>query len=96
MRFFNEIYLKATPPADNPAVEDERRRVIVETIEAIRPEVLEHGGDLELVAVKGPRVEVRLSGRCRTCGRSGQTLGDIRHRLTTALAAPVMVAQIPA
>ena len=96
VRFFNETYLKAAPPADNPAAEDERLQVIVETIEAMRPDVRAHGGDLQLVAVKGPRVEVRLSGRCRTCARAGQTLGDIRRKLTKALAAPVMVARMPA
>ena len=96
VRFFHETYLKATAPADHPGAEDDRLRIIVDTLNAIRPEVLAHGGDVELVAVKGPRIEVRLSGQCRRCARAGQTLGDIRHKLATALAAPVMVARISA
>ena len=46
VRFFNETYLKAAPPADNPAAEDERLQVIVETIEAMRPDVRAHGGGI--------------------------------------------------
>jgi Fe-S cluster biogenesis protein NfuA len=57
----------------------------------VRPNVQADGGDLELVAVRGDRIEVRLSGKCRTCAMAGQTLGGLRRRLIQALGEPVMV-----
>jgi sugar phosphate isomerase/epimerase/Fe-S cluster biogenesis protein NfuA len=96
VRFFNEIYLKSKPALDHPCSEDERLRLIVETIEGIRPAVQADGGDLELVAVNGPRVEVRLTGKCRFCAHTGQTLGGIRRKLTQALDMPVMVVPLAA
>ncbi len=39
-------------------------------IETIRPTLAEHGGDVELVAVAPPRVEVRFTGACTSCPAS--------------------------
>ena len=71
--------------------EDQRLRLIASTIEALRPTVQRDGGDLELVAVKGICVEVRLSGQCLNCALAGQTLGGVRRKLMEALDTPVMV-----
>ena len=71
--------------------EDQRLRLIASTIEALRPTVQRDGGDLELVAVKGSRVEVRLSGPCLSCALAGQTLGGVRRKLMEVLDTPVMV-----
>ena len=71
--------------------EDETLRIIAETIEASRPAIQADGGDIEFVALRGPRVEVRLTGKCLTCALAGQTLGGIRRKLMQALDRPVMV-----
>ncbi len=71
--------------------EDERLRIIADTIAEVRPTIQADGGDIELLAVRGQRVEVRLSGKCLSCGLAGQTLGGIRRKLLQVLDAPVMV-----
>jgi Fe-S cluster biogenesis protein NfuA len=71
--------------------EEERLEIIGATIEAARPAVQADGGDLELVAVEGHRVRVRLSGNCTTCSMAGQTLGGVRRQLMQVLDVPVMV-----
>ena len=70
---------------------EERLRVIKDTIAQVRPAVLADGGDIELVAVEGHRVKVRLSGCCTTCSMAAHTLGAIRRLLLKALDMPVMV-----
>ena len=57
----------------------ERIRRIEATLERdVRPALKADGGDIELVDVEttsdGPRVTVRLTGRCAACTASGQTL----------------------
>ncbi len=44
---------------------------------AVEPMLAQHGGGVELVAVKPPdTVEVRLTGACQGCPASGQTLSE--------------------
>jgi Fe-S cluster biogenesis protein NfuA len=74
--------------------EDERLNIIVKTITEVRPAIQADGGDIELVAVKGQRVEVRLTGKCLSCALAGQTLGGIRRKLLRVLDAPVMVVPV--
>jgi nitrite reductase/ring-hydroxylating ferredoxin subunit/Fe-S cluster biogenesis protein NfuA len=46
-------------------------------LDDVRPSLKEHGGDVELVAVKLPdTVEVRLVGSCQSCPSSGETLSE--------------------
>lgn len=46
-------------------------------LEEVRPMLREHGGDVELVAVRPPdTVELRLTGACHGCPASSQTLAD--------------------
>jgi Fe-S cluster biogenesis protein NfuA len=71
--------------------DDERLQIIAATIEELRPVVQADGGDMELVAVEGWRVKVRLTGACTTCALAGQTLGGVRRRLMQVLDTPVMV-----
>jgi len=70
---------------------EERLRIIKDTIAQVRPAVLADGGDIELVAVEGHRVKVRLSGCCTTCSMAAHTLGGIRRLLLKVLDMPVMV-----
>lgn len=49
-------------------------RKIIDT--DLRPYVQADGGDIELVAVEGNRVKVRLTGACTTCPSSPSTLRE--------------------
>ena len=50
---------------------------VARALEDVRPMLKEHGGDVELVAVKFPdTVEVRLIGSCQSCPSSGETLSE--------------------
>ncbi len=46
-------------------------------LESVAPMLAEHGGGVELIALKPPdTVEVRLTGNCQSCPASGQTLTE--------------------
>ncbi len=50
---------------------------VLKALEAVRPMLQGHGGDVELVAVKPPdTIEVRLVGSCHGCPASSQTLTE--------------------
>jgi nitrite reductase/ring-hydroxylating ferredoxin subunit/Fe-S cluster biogenesis protein NfuA len=50
---------------------------VARALEEVRPMLKQHGGDVELVAVKFPdTVEVRLVGSCQSCPSSGETLSE--------------------
>jgi Fe-S cluster biogenesis protein NfuA len=53
--------------------EDVKRRV-EGALERVRPYLKSHGGDVELVAVKGSTVRLRLQGSCHGCPSSAATL----------------------
>ena len=79
------------PQDPNSMTAEERLRIIQHVIAQVRPVVLADGGDIELVAVEGHRVKVRLSGCCTTCSMAAHTLGGIRRLLLKVLDVPVMV-----
>ena len=79
-------------PATSP---EERLQRIRATIEAARPMLQRDGGDMELVAVEGEFVRVRLSGACVSCTLAGQTLGGVRRRLMASLGEAVRVVPVP-
>jgi nitrite reductase/ring-hydroxylating ferredoxin subunit/Fe-S cluster biogenesis protein NfuA len=50
---------------------------VARALEEVRPFLKQHGGDVELVALKFPdTVEVRLIGSCQSCPSSGETLSE--------------------
>lgn len=50
---------------------------VLRALDAVRPMLQGHGGDVELVAVKPPdTIEVRLVGSCHGCPASSQTLTE--------------------
>jgi Fe-S cluster biogenesis protein NfuA/nitrite reductase/ring-hydroxylating ferredoxin subunit len=58
-------------------VKDPLEHRVEAALEEVRPYLHEHGGDVELVAIKPPdTVELRLVGACHGCPASGQTLTD--------------------
>jgi Fe-S cluster biogenesis protein NfuA len=54
---------------------------VTAVIEKIRPMLQADGGDVELVAVDGPVVKVRLKGACAGCPMSKMTLKNGIERL---------------
>lgn len=58
-------------------VKDPLEHRLEAALEEVRPYLHEHGGDVELVAIKAPdTVELRLVGACHGCPASGQTLTE--------------------
>jgi NifU-like protein len=58
-----------------PAAGDERSRQIREVLENdIASALRTDGGDIELVAIRGHRVHVKLTGACANCPSSGATI----------------------
>jgi len=50
---------------------------VQKALDAVRPMLEGHGGDVELVAIKPPdTIEIRLLGACHGCPASGQTLTE--------------------
>lgn len=82
----------AAPSAGSPLSDEERHQIIVETIEQLRLGMQADGGDMQLVAIEGHKVKVRLAGACVSCGLANETLGGVRRALAQALGGgPVLV-----
>jgi nitrite reductase/ring-hydroxylating ferredoxin subunit/Fe-S cluster biogenesis protein NfuA len=59
---------------------------VLRALSEVRPMLAQHGGDVELVAVKFPdTVEVRLVGSCQSCPSSGETLSEGVEKAIKAL-----------
>jgi len=80
----------------NPLDTPEKRQVIAEVLEALRPAFQADGGDCELVAVEADRVLVRMSGACSGCHLAGATLQGLQSRLMARLQQLVRVIPVPA
>jgi len=53
---------------------DSIEKKVQEALDDIRPQIQMDGGDVELVAVEGTTVKVRLVGHCAGCPMSQMTL----------------------
>lgn len=62
---YHELIKHPTPPVEAR---------VAEALDAVRPSLESHGGDVELVAVEPPEVRVRLLGSCVGCPASSVTL----------------------
>jgi len=65
--------------------QEQRLQIITDTIEQLRPTLQADGGDMEIVAIEGYKVRLRLKGMCAGCTAAGETLGGIRRQLMLAL-----------
>ncbi len=54
---------------------------VKDVIEAIRPNLKSHGGDVELVAAEDNTVKVRLQGACQGCPGAKMTMKNGIERL---------------
>jgi Fe-S cluster biogenesis protein NfuA len=70
--------------AEGDRVAESALRVRIERViaDVVNPGVAAHGGEVELVEVRGSRIFVKLGGGCQGCGASAIT---VRHGLTTAV-----------
>lgn len=55
---------------------DEFNAKVTALLEDMRAALQSHGGDLELVAIEGKTVQLRLRGACGTCPHAIATLKD--------------------
>ena len=53
---------------------DSIQKRVQEALDDIRPQIQMDGGDVELVAIEGSTVKVRLVGHCAGCPMSQMTL----------------------
>ena len=61
----------------------------------LRPYVQADGGDIELVAIEGQRVKVRLLGACTTCPSSPSTLREgVEARLRAMISDGLRVEEV--
>jgi Fe-S cluster biogenesis protein NfuA len=61
----------ASTSIDEPGFD---QRDVETVLEAVRPYLVRHGGDVELVSVDGANVRVRLRGACTSCPSASVTL----------------------
>lgn len=71
-----------------------RLQAVRDTLESVRPALINDGGDIELVEVAGDIIRVRLTGACTTCSLASQTIGGIRRKLVDALGTAVRVVPV--
>jgi Fe-S cluster biogenesis protein NfuA len=62
----------------------ETKEKVQKALAEIRPQIQADGGDIELVAVEGETVKVRLRGACVGCPMSALTLKQGVERLIKA------------
>ena len=53
---------------------DEMREEVEEVLETLRPQLMQDGGNVELVDIEDGIVKVRLVGSCSSCSSSIMTL----------------------
>lgn len=72
---------------------DER---IAVALDAVRPALASHGGDVELVRIEPPRVELRFLGACDGCASSAATLqAGVRRAVLDACPEVTEVVALP-
>ncbi|MBL4832568.1 MAG: Fe-S cluster assembly protein NifU [Pseudomonas sp.] len=75
----------AGKPAASKMTTVQRIKIIVETIEQLRPALKADGGDIELVDVEGKNIYVSLVGACSGCQMAAMTLGGVQQKLIETL-----------
>jgi NifU-like protein len=61
--------------------------------EEIRPELAKDGGDIELIDVDGPRVQVALRGRCAQCRSSQVTVKNLVEKMLREHVSPDIIVE---
>jgi NifU-like protein len=74
----------------------QRMQLIQETIEkSIRPQLQRDGGDIELIDIEGPRVQIALRGMCANCLAAEATIkGQIEAKLREFVDENIIVEEV--
>lgn len=68
---------------------------VEQVLDELRPYLMSDGGNVELVDIEGPVVQLRLQGACGSCPSSAMTLRmGIERRLREAIPEIVEVEQV--
>jgi Fe-S cluster biogenesis protein NfuA len=74
---------------------DSIQKKVQEALDDIRPQIQMDGGDVQLVAVEGTTVKVRLVGHCAGCPMSQMTLKNgIEAHLKAAVSQALTVESV--
>lgn len=74
-----------------------RMQMIQEVLERdIRPLLWADGGDLELIDIDGPRVQIAFRKACAGCASSGNTARMVEHKLRDLVAEDIVVEEVAA
>ena len=77
-----EATVKVTEePKKAPLTNLQRIKRIEMVLEALRPQLMADGGDVELVEVEGNTVYVNMTGACSGCQMAAMTIAGIQQRL---------------
>ncbi|MEC5341482.1 Fe-S cluster assembly protein NifU [Brenneria populi] len=74
-----------TPAAEVSEQASERRPIVEEVINSLRPHIQMDGGDIRLVGVTDKEVRVTLSGSCNGCMMTDMTLSWLQQKLLERL-----------
>lgn len=90
--------LDHSEPSETPAAESQataaatqKRKLIAEAIEELRPYLRADGGDCELVGIEGNVVKVKMHGACVACQMSHVTINGVQERLIRKLGMPLRI-----
>ncbi len=82
---FDPTAAPAAPPASEepkaPLTSVQRMKRIEMVLEALRPQLMADGGDVELVEVDGNTIYVNMTGACSGCQMAAMTIAGIQQRL---------------
>ena len=75
------VATKTEEPKKAPLTNLQRIKRIEMVLEALRPQLMADGGDVELVEVEGNTVYVNMTGACSGCQMAAMTIAGIQQRL---------------
>ncbi len=82
---FDPTAVPVAPPASEepkaPLTSVQRMKRIEMVLEALRPQLMADGGDVELVEVDGNTIYVNMTGACSGCQMAAMTIAGIQQRL---------------
>lgn len=79
-----------------PFSDEELLPVVEQTLEKVRPMLLNDGGDMKLLNIENGKVFIQFQGACHGCAASGQTLKyGIERQLKIDIHPDIEVINIP-
>jgi NifU-like protein len=86
---------KAAPTKPAKLTNLKRMQLIQETLEnEVRPQLWADGGDLELIDIDGPNVQVAFRKACAGCASSGYTAKFVEQKLRELVSDDINVQEV--